>query len=462
MYTEDYEKKDFPYRNFFLKLIVIIVAALLLVWFITSIVNSKDEVEMDGVVNETFYNNLDKMKSVALTYYTEDKLPVKIEKSTKVTLEELIQKKLIKPIKNQDKKLCNQKKSFIKITKKTDEYLLKVNLVCGEEEDYILSHLNHYSYCKNTYLCEMEASKEEEKQTEVQNNDDCDETSSNRSYSSKTSNTSTKKVKKSTSKKKVNKISDKGSITIVDTTNNDYLYEYAKTTNAQFSNWSLWNSWERVSCSTNAITCQTSDISCLKELKRYDRKERIGTYFKEYNDTKVALAHTSDTTKNVCSSYNYVEIDGSIYRISNGALSNYLNVNSWVYLGRQSYDAPPTDTYNYRYVLVDADYSNCNNTCAVNPKYYYDKYVYSASITKVSNYDYCNSNSNQTIPVYTSQEDNVHFERYENLYGTVCYKSERTRTLISKGSTSKKWSSYNNKKLLNSGYYYTGRKKKNK
>lgn len=43
------------------------------------------------------------------------------------------------------------------------------------------------------------------------------------------------------------------------------------------------------------------------------------------------------------------------------------------------------------------------------------------------------------------------------VYGRVKYYSERTRSLISSGSTDTKWSTYNDTNLLNQGYYYTGR-----
>ena len=38
MYTEDYRKENFPYRNFYLKLILIVVAVTLLVCIITAII----------------------------------------------------------------------------------------------------------------------------------------------------------------------------------------------------------------------------------------------------------------------------------------------------------------------------------------------------------------------------------------------------------------------------------------
>ena len=50
--------------------------------------------------------------------------------------------------------------------------------------------------------------------------------------------------------------------------------------------------------------------------------------------------------------------------------------------------------------------------------------------------------------------------RTEKLYGTVCYKSTKSRTLESSASTKTKWSSYNDRDLLDNGWTYTGRKKR--
>ena len=49
--------------------------------------------------------------------------------------------------------------------------------------------------------------------------------------------------------------------------------------------------------------------------------------------------------------------------------------------------------------------------------------------------------------------------RREPLYGTVCYKSTKTRDLIDSGKTMTTWSKYNDEELLNNGWYYTGEKK---
>lgn len=55
-----------------------------------------------------------------------------------------------------------------------------------------------------------------------------------------------------------------------------------------------------------------------------------------------------------------------------------------------------------------------------------------------------------------SRREQVGTKDGKPVYGTVNYYSVRTRTLISSGSTDTKWSTYNDKNLLNQGYTYTG------
>ena len=55
-----------------------------------------------------------------------------------------------------------------------------------------------------------------------------------------------------------------------------------------------------------------------------------------------------------------------------------------------------------------------------------------------------------------SRREQVGTKDGKPVYGTVNYYSTRTRILISSGSTDTKWSTYNDKNLLNQGYTYTG------
>ena len=55
-------------------------------------------------------------------------------------------------MKDKDGKPCDTLKSYVEMTKYTEEYRLKVNLSCGDYEDYIIVYLGCYDYCDG--LCE--------------------------------------------------------------------------------------------------------------------------------------------------------------------------------------------------------------------------------------------------------------------------------------------------------------------
>ena len=65
MYTEDYENRGFPFRDFLLKLILIIIFVFLLVWLLPKFikpvtVENKDTIkEISAISSQIFQNNLD-------------------------------------------------------------------------------------------------------------------------------------------------------------------------------------------------------------------------------------------------------------------------------------------------------------------------------------------------------------------------------------------------------------------
>ena len=71
----------------------------------------------------------------------------------------------------------------------------------------------------------------------------------------------------------------------------------------------------------------------------------------------------------------------------------------------------------------------------------------------------CGQIVTKTVPIYSTVIATEKSVRKEPLYGDVCYKSTKSRTLISKGSTKVTWSKFNDTKLLEDGWVYTGNKK---
>ena len=147
MYEEE-EKRRFPLRDLIVKLIVAVVFVLLLVWLLP-------KVDLTGLNNRIFKDNVNDMKEAAITYFTTDRLPQKEGDSVTLTLQEMLDMKLVLPFTDKYGKTCDTRNSYVTLTKKSEEYEMKVNLKCSKEEDYIIVHLGCYSYCK-TAICEKE------------------------------------------------------------------------------------------------------------------------------------------------------------------------------------------------------------------------------------------------------------------------------------------------------------------
>lgn len=156
MYSEYEDRKRYPIRDFLIKLVLVIIFVLLLVWLLPT---SNDNLK--GLTDRIFNANIQTMKEAAIPYYTTERLPQKVGESKKMTLQQMIDLKLLLPFTDKNGNSCDTKASYVEITKKSDEYELKVNLKCGEEENYIIVHVGCYSFCEAD-ICEKEKSESPE------------------------------------------------------------------------------------------------------------------------------------------------------------------------------------------------------------------------------------------------------------------------------------------------------------
>lgn len=175
MYTEEYERRGFPFRDFLLKLILVIIFVFLLVWLLPKFIrptinnytsnNTKASTSessgsynlsgLDALTSQIFAQNIDRMKEAAISYYTDERLPQNVGDSETMTLSDMIGKKIIVALIDKNNKACDVEKSYVKITKVDEEYILKINLKDSEKEDYILVHLGCYTYC-DSYICQKQ------------------------------------------------------------------------------------------------------------------------------------------------------------------------------------------------------------------------------------------------------------------------------------------------------------------
>ena len=101
MYTEEYEQKGFPIKDFIIKAVLVIIFVFLLVWLLPkfiapTIVNENNTtVDVSALTSQIFADNLERMKEAAISYYTVERLPEKVGDVKTLTLEEMYEKKLI-------------------------------------------------------------------------------------------------------------------------------------------------------------------------------------------------------------------------------------------------------------------------------------------------------------------------------------------------------------------------------
>lgn len=140
------ENRGFTIKDLLIRLILIIIFIFLLIWLFPM-------PDLKPLNNQIFADNIDRMRNVAKTYYTVERLPKDINQSKKMTLREMIDNKLILPLMDSNGKYCSEDDSYVEITKLENEYIIKVNLSCTDKKDYIIEHYGCYDICSDT--CKM-------------------------------------------------------------------------------------------------------------------------------------------------------------------------------------------------------------------------------------------------------------------------------------------------------------------
>jgi len=163
MYEE--RKDSFSIKGFILQLLIILLFVFLMLWLFPTknyIKNNLSELQseqqlqrLELLYGEIFANNVERMKDAAIGYYTDERLPQKIGEIKKITLGEMYEKHLVLKLSDIDGNSCSTTDSYVEVTKYENEYQFKVNLKCGDKEDYIIVYMGCYTYC-DSGLCEKQ------------------------------------------------------------------------------------------------------------------------------------------------------------------------------------------------------------------------------------------------------------------------------------------------------------------
>lgn len=210
MYEERRDK--FSIKDILIQVLFVAIFIFLLMWLFPMKKDVKNALKnlnietanLQPLYDQIFNNNVQTMKEAAISYYTTPRLPEKLGDEKKMTLADMLKNNLVLSFSDSKGKQCDLLESYVSITKMSDEYILKVNLKCSEQEDYILVHLGCYNYCDGG-ICE----KKEE--TPVVN-----------PTPTPTPTPTPKPV-----------------------VNDKYEYEYIKVTDGKWGDWSNWSEWTK-------------------------------------------------------------------------------------------------------------------------------------------------------------------------------------------------------------------------
>ena len=156
------DEKKINWLSLFIKIIIAFAFILIIVWLVSKLINRNK-------LSDTFKNNINNMETVAIKYFKNIDLPTEKEKSVRITLGEMIEKKLIISVSNKEEEKCNTKNSYSKITRKKDNYEVETYLECGKEKNTITRKFD-LKDCRNCNINNDTQNKENSENVNKENN----------------------------------------------------------------------------------------------------------------------------------------------------------------------------------------------------------------------------------------------------------------------------------------------------
>ncbi len=151
MYSNE-RRNGFSIFDLLVKIIFAGLFIFILIWLF-----NKNVPNMKPFYSNVFRENIKYMQEAGESYFTDDKMPKELGEEVKLTLDEMINKKLILPFVDEDGNACNLQSSYVSVVKTENGYELKTNLVCNKESDFTVKVLGCHNYCKDNN-CEKKCS----------------------------------------------------------------------------------------------------------------------------------------------------------------------------------------------------------------------------------------------------------------------------------------------------------------
>jgi len=141
MYEE--RRNSFTLRDIILQILLIVLFVLIMVWLFPT----KNYLKEQNVVeNDKLYTDyITSMTEAAKDYYTTAKVPTKTGASVKMTLGAMIEDKLVLEIGGNA--VCDNKLSYVEVTKMDTDYQMRVELSCEDYHDYVIVTIGCKDFC---------------------------------------------------------------------------------------------------------------------------------------------------------------------------------------------------------------------------------------------------------------------------------------------------------------------------
>jgi hydrogenase maturation factor len=435
MYEENRGK--FTVRDIILQLLVVALFIFILIWLFPTkgFISSK----VDPLLDRIFNANVMSMKESAESYYTLERLPKNEGDKVKMTLKQMLEKKIILPFSDKYGESCDLDKSYVEVTKKGIEYEMKVNLKCSRQEDYIIVHMGCYDYCLNT-ICQKE-------ETEIKDSKDQPVKPVRPPYNPDKPNTPDKPDKPEEPKPK------------------KYICEYGLTKNGYYTAWSDWSEFTPTKITVPAGQEKLMEVNTKVETKQVPQEILTGYVFQEvYDGSKPIYEY-----KNQVAGVREITTTTSCEVVTTTTTTSY-SYGDEKFMGTFQTTFVPTAPAGYRFERIDSTVIPCNVNCDVREVLtfkYYAKEVKKTTSTQVeTGWKVCDQTvTHEPIvkpvriligyekmytktPVYTTAIANMSRTLYQS----------RTRRFVP-GSSELKWSNCNDAGLLSNGWTLTGNKK---
>jgi len=142
-YQEEIEEATFyeKNKNIILKVLIIVLCVIILIWLISKLSNKKTNLPSN------YDSNVTQVRLASEQYFFIDNKPG--EYTQTVTVNDLINRNLIKEVKNSDGTSCNINNSKVTLENNTVNYIMTIYLDCGNE-----NNAKVFYYRVSDYACE--------------------------------------------------------------------------------------------------------------------------------------------------------------------------------------------------------------------------------------------------------------------------------------------------------------------